>query len=144
MGRFRNPSRTEIDDFLRRIRSIAVVGISANTSRPSFRIARALQAFGYRVVPVNPTVESVLGERCWPSLDAAAEALVEPIDLVNVFRLPQFVAQIVNDCLRLKLPALWLQDGVIDEAAALRAQAAGMFTVMDRCLYRDRAMLAAG
>ncbi len=146
MGNFRNPSRAEIDAFLRRIRTIAVVGISANSSRPSHGVARALQRFGYTIVPVNPGIESVLGEPCWPTLDAAvaARGAAPPVDLVDVFRLPQFVPNIVNDCIRLKLPALWLQDGIIDEASVARAQSAGMFTVMDRCVYRDRVMLAAG
>lgn len=146
MGNFRNPSRAEIDAFLRRVHTIAVVGISANSSRPSHGVARSLQGFGYQVVPINPGFESVLGERCWPTLDAAVAGLGagRSVDVVDVFRLPQFVPDIVNDCIRLKLPALWLQDGVIDEQSAARAQAAGLFTVMDRCMYRDRAMLAAG
>ena len=144
MGSFRNPSRADIDAFLRGIRVIAVVGISANSARPSYGIARAMQSFGYSVVPVNPGIESVLGERCWPTLEAAVRAHLPRIDLVNVFRQPQHVPEIVTDCIRLRLPALWLQDGIIDETSALRARDAGLFTVMDRCLYRDRAMLAAG
>jgi predicted CoA-binding protein len=145
MGNFRNPSRADIDAFLRRIRSIAIVGLSANSLRPSHGVARSLQSFGYRIVPINPALTSVLGERCWPNLEAAVAASDPgaPIDLVDVFRSPKFVPPIVNECIRLKLPAIWLQDGVIHEAAALHAQGAGLFTVMDRCLYRDRAMLAA-
>ena len=73
----------------------------------------------------------------------AAQDSGAPIDLVDVFRAPQFAPAIVNECIRLKLPAIWLQDGVVHDDAALRAQAAGLFTVMDRCIYRDRAMLAA-
>ena len=145
MGNFRNPSRAEIDAFLRRIRTIAIVGLSDNSSRPSHAVARSLQSFGYTIVPVNPSVTSILGARCWPSLEAATVAMpVEsPIDLVDVFRSPEFAPAIVNECLRLKLPAIWLQDGVVHDEAALRAQAAGLFTVMDRCIHRDRAMLAA-
>lgn len=139
---FRNPSRDEIDAFLRRIRTIAVVGLSSSPTRPSHEVARALQGFGYTVLPVNPSIDSVLGLRCWPSLEAALDAGGGPIDLVDVFRLPRHVPQIVDDCIRLHLPALWLQDGVIDEPSASRARAAGMFTVMDRCIYRDRAALA--
>ena len=145
MGKFRNPSRADIDAFLRRIRTIAVIGLSDNAFRPSYGVARSLQSVGYRIVPVNPEITAVLGERCWPSLEAAVAAQ-EPgasIDLVDVFRPPEFVPSIVNECIRLKLPAIWLQDGVIHEEAALRAQEAGLFTVMDRCIYRDRAMLAA-
>jgi uncharacterized protein len=143
MGLFRNPSQTEIAGLLQRIRSIAVVGISANPLRPSHSVSRAMQRFGYRIVPINPTVTEVLGEKSWPTLEAAA-AGGAPIDVVNVFRQPQHVVAIVEDCLRLRLPALWLQDGVLDAAAAAKAQAGGIFTVMDRCMYRDRARLAVG
>ena len=103
-------------------------------------MAKALQKFGYRIVPVNPTATEILGERAWPDLDAAI-AGAGPIDVVDVFRRPEHVAGIVEDCIRLKVPALWLQDGVIDEAAAQKARDAGIFTVMNRCLFRDRSTL---
>jgi len=106
-------------------------------------VARSLQRFGYRIIPVNPFAESILGEPAVASLEQLPEVLgaAEHVDLVDVFRRPEHVAGIVADCIRLKMPALWLQDGVIDEAAAARARAAGILTVMDRCLYRDRAAL---
>jgi predicted CoA-binding protein len=96
-----------------------------------------LQKFGYRIVPVNPAATDILGMRAWPDLKAAI-AVAGPIDVVDVFRRPEHVAGIVEDCIRLQVPALWLQDGVIDEAAAQKARAAGIFTVMDRCMFRDR------
>ncbi|MFO1422264.1 MAG: CoA-binding protein [Candidatus Competibacteraceae bacterium] len=130
---FTNPSTDEIRALLRRIKTIAVVGLSASPSRPSHGVARALQGFGYRIIPVNPAVREALGERAYPSL----RELPEPVDLVDVFRESSHVAGIVDDCIALKLPVLWLQDGVIDEAAALRARAAGLTVVMDRCIYRD-------
>ncbi len=130
---FTNPSTDEIRALLRRIKTIAVVGLSTSPSRPSHGVAQALQGFGYRIVPVNPAVREVLGERAYPSL----RELPEPVDLVDVFRESSHVAGIVDDCIALKLPALWLQDGVIDEAAALRARAAGLMVVMNRCIYRD-------
>jgi uncharacterized protein len=141
---FRNPVHTQIEHLLRTARTIAVVGLSPRASRPSHSVARRLQAFGYRVIPVTPTADSVLGERAVPDLDHVREALRpgESVDVVEVFRRPVHVSAIVDDCIRLKMPALWLQDGVIDEAAAARAQAAGIFTVMDRCMFRDRAALA--
>ena len=107
-------------------------------------MARALQHFGYRIIPVNPFAASVLGEPAVPSLEQLPEVLgpAERVDIVDVFRRPAHAARLVADCIRLELPALWLQDGVIDAAAAGRARAAGIFTVMDRCLYRDRAALA--
>ncbi|HKZ74437.1 MAG TPA: CoA-binding protein [Steroidobacteraceae bacterium] len=132
-----------IERLLREARTVAIVGLSSNPARPSYGVARALQRFGYRIVPVNPGESTVLGERAVPTLDRVADVLApgERIDIVDVFRRPEHVAAIVEDCIRLKVPALWLQDGVIDEAAAERAQAAGITTVMDRCIYRDRAAL---
>src|SRR6478735_618436 len=132
---FDNPAKTEIDAFLRRIRTIAILGLSETPGRPSHNVARALQRFGYRIVPVNPAATEILGERSWPDL-ASAVREAGPIDVVDVFRRPEFVAAIVEDAIRLALPALWLQDGVIDEAAAGRARAAGIFTVMNRCMFR--------
>jgi len=131
--RFTNPSDEDIRALLQRVKTIAVVGLSASPGRPSHGVARALQGFGYRIVPVNPTLTEVLGEKAWPSL----RELPEPVDLVDVFRESSHVAGIVDDCIALKLPALWLQDGVMDAAAALRARAAGLTVVMDRCIYRD-------
>ena len=135
--RFANPSTGEIRELLKRIKTIAVVGLSASPSRPSHGVARALQGFGYRIIPVNPTVSEVLGEKVYPSL----RDLPEPVDLVDVFRESSHVAGIVDDCIALRLPALWLQDGVVDEAAALRAREAGLTVVMDRCIYRDHIQL---
>ncbi len=130
---FTNPSADEIRTLLQRIKTIAVVGLSASPSRPSHGVSRALQGFGYRIIPINPIVSEVLGERAYPSL----RDLPEPVDLVDVFRQSSHVASIVEECIASKLPALWLQDGVIDEAAALRARKAGMTVIMDRCIYRD-------
>jgi uncharacterized protein len=140
---FQNPSTGEITALLSSARIIAVVGLSGDASRPSYGVARQLRAFGYRIIPVTPAYESVLGERSVTDLDHLPEVLKpgERVDLVDVFRRPEHVAGIVEDCIRLKLPALWLQDGVIDAAAAERAVRAGIFTVMDRCLFRDRAAL---
>lgn len=130
---FANPSANEIRALLLRTKTIAVIGLSASPMRPSHSVARALQGFGYRIIPVNPAVTEVLGEKAYPSL----RALPEPVDLVDVFRESRHVAEIVDDCIPLKRPVLWLQDGVIDKAAALRAQEAGLTVVMDRCIYRD-------
>ena len=140
---FENPDSRAIEQLLRSARSIAVVGLSPNPARPSFGVARALQRFGYRIVPVNPGHEEILGERTVPALDRIGDVLApgERIDIVDVFRRPEAVGAIVDECIRLRMPAVWLQDGVVDEAAARRAQAAGIFTVMDRCIYRDRARL---
>lgn len=134
---FKNPTLDEITAILENTRNIAVVGLSPKTNRPSHQVAKALQSFGYRIIPVRPAVDSVLGEKAYPSLDL----IPEPIDLVDVFRAPQHIEPIVDDCIRLKVPVLWLQDGVINETQALRAQSAGITVVMDRCTYRDYVQL---
>ncbi len=140
---FTNPSSEQIAQLLRSARVIAVVGLSSDPTRPSHGVARALQRFGYRIVPVTPNADVILGEQAVPDLAHLQEALGpgERVDMVDVFRRPEHVAGIVDECIRLRLPALWLQDGVIDETAAERARAAGIFTVMDRCVFRDRAAL---
>lgn len=130
---FANPPLTAICRMLREVRTIAVVGLSPKASRPSHRIARALQREGYRVIPVRPALAEVLGEKAYACLDQVPER----VDLVNVFRAPEYADGIVDDCLRLGLPRLWLQDGVVNEAAASRAAGAGMEVVMDRCIWRD-------
>lgn len=143
---FTNPTAGEIAQLLRTARIIAVVGLSADPSRPSHSVAAALKRFGYRIIPVTPAADAVLGEKAVPALSDLPKVLAagERVDIVDVFRRPEFVAGIVAECIELKVPALWLQDGVIDEAAAERARQAGIFTVMDRCLYRDRAALPPG
>jgi uncharacterized protein len=140
---FVNPPAEAIAALLRSAHTIAVVGLSADRTRPSHGVARALQRFGYRIIPVTPAWESVLGEPAVDSLEQLAEVLGpdERVDIVDVFRRPEHVAGIVEDCIRLKLPALWLQEGVVDRAAAERAVQAGIFTVMDRCLFKERAAL---
>ena len=140
---FVNPPADAIAQLLRAAHTIAVVGLSADRTRPSHGVARALQRFGYRIIPVTPSAESILGEPAVSSLDRLPEVLGrgERVDIVNVFRRPEHVAGIVTDCIRFKLPALWLQEGVVDQAAAERAVQAGIFTVMDRCLFKARAAL---
>jgi len=133
IGRFENPPPHEIRTLPQQIRNIAVLGLSPNPARPSHRVAAALQGFGYRILPVRPAVHEILRERAYPDL----RQVPERIDLVDVFRAPEHVDEIVDACIELKLPALWLQEGVVNEAAARRARRAGMFVVMDRCIYRD-------
>lgn len=139
---FENPAKQDIDELLRSARTIAILGLSDTPGKPSHNVARELQKFGYRIVPVNPGATEILGEKAWPDLESALEG-AGPIDIVDVFRRPEHVAAIVDDAIRLKVPALWLQEGVIDAAAAQRAREAGIFTVMDRCLYKTRSALAA-
>ncbi|MGE5130429.1 MAG: CoA-binding protein [Sphingomonadaceae bacterium] len=138
---FANPSSDEMRALLGRVRTIAVVGLSPKPERPSHRIARLLQQWGYRVFPVRPGVAQVLGEKAYARL---AE-LPEKPDLVNVFRSADRVDGLVDECIALGLPAIWIQQGIVNEPAAERARAAGMFVVMDRCIsieYRRLMALA--
>jgi predicted CoA-binding protein len=123
------------DKILISARTIAVVGLSPDPRRPSHGVARYLQRAGYRIIPVNPNVDQVLGERAYPSLRQISEA----VDVVEVFRRSEFVGPIVDDAIAIKASALWLQDGVIDEDAAARARASGMDVVMDDCMMRRHA-----
>ena len=131
-----------IQRILETTKTIAVVGLSDTPGRASGGVSRYLQGSGYRIIPVNPELESVLGEEAYPTLDAAHDALAAEgtvIDLVDVFRAPSFVPEIVKDVMRLKIPAIWLQQGVCHEEAADWADRAGVLTVMDRCLMQDHA-----
>ncbi len=130
---FVNPNSEAIVKLLRSVHSIAVVGLSPKPSRPSYCVAEAMQSFGYRIIPVRPAVDELLGEQAYPDL----YALPETPDLVDVFRASEHVGPIVDACIELGIEAIWLQDGVINEAAAKKAQAAGITVIMDRCIYRD-------
>jgi predicted CoA-binding protein len=134
---FVNPDPDAICKLLREVHTVAVVGLSPNTARPSFHVAQALQSFGYRIFPVRPLITEVLGEKAYPDL----ESLPELPDIVEVFRAPEHVPAIVDSCIRLGVKNLWLQDGVVHEEAALRAQQAGITVVMDRCMFRDHTQL---
>lgn len=131
-----------IQEILDRARTIAVVGLTNREGRASYGVSRFMQSQGYRIVPVNPLIESALGEAAYPDLDAAFAALDGKIDLVNVFRAPEYIPAIVKDVMRLKIPCLWLQEGVVHDEAAGWAEAAGIKVVMDRCILKDR--MAAG
>jgi predicted CoA-binding protein len=130
---FSNPEPEKIRQILHNVHSIAVVGLSPNQARPSFRVARGLQSFGYRIIPVRPLIDEVLDEKAFPNL----ESLPELPDIVDVFRAAEHVPAIVESCIKLGIKNLWLQQGVIHEAAAQRAKEAGITVVMDRCIWRD-------
>lgn len=141
---FTNPSAETIRALLQNARTIAVVGLSDNPQRPSYDVAATLRDYGYRIIPVNPSLAVWEGIRAVPDLDHLSDVLgtESQADIVNVFRQPQHVGQIIEDCIRLKLPAVWLQLGVIDAAAAQRAKDAGITVVMDRCIKVARMRLA--
>jgi len=136
---------------LRRIlgtsKTIAVVGLSPQWHRPSFFAAKYMQAHGYRVVPVNPTATEILGERCYPSVTAAAQALAREgakIDLVDCFRKSEDIPPIADEAIAIGAKCLWMQIGVVNEAAAAKARAAGLDVVMDRCVKIEHARLFGG
>ena len=135
-----------IDEMLREARTIAVVGMSDKTWRASHNIGRYLEENGYRVVPVNPTLDEVLGLKCYPDLESADAAVRgetgKAIDLVDVFRASQHVPAIVDDVIRLKIQYMWLQDGVIDDESVAKARAAGVKCVQDDCIFREHAARA--
>jgi hypothetical protein len=111
-------------------RTIAVIGLADNPNKPSNYVPAYMQKQGYRILPINPTVETVLGEKAYPSL---ADLPVKP-DVVNVFRLPKFIPAIVDQMLSLGLKNIWVQQGIINAEAAARAEAGGIHVVMDRCI----------
>jgi hypothetical protein len=122
-----------ITELLKQAKTIAVVGLSDNPMRISNDVSEYMQHQGYRIIPVNPAITGALGEKSYPSLSD----IPGKIDLVNVFRRSVFVPDIVDEVIRLKLPALWLQEGVIHEEAAEKARQAGIFVVMDRCILKE-------
>lgn len=126
-----------IYELLSRTKTIAVVGLSDNPLRPSHGVSAYMQAAGYKIVPVNPQIEEALGEESYPSLLEMPHEVAEKIDLVDVFRRPEYVDEIVEQAIQLKIPAIWLQEGVINERAAEKARKAGMFVVMDRCVLKE-------
>jgi hypothetical protein len=134
---FANPSNDDIRALLKSVRTIAVVGLSDNPARPSYRVAQAMMGLGYRIVPVRPAQTEVLGQKAYAQLTDLPEAP----DLVDVFRNPDAVDAIVDQCIAIGARRLWLQEGVVNEPAALRARAAGITVVMDRCVWKDAAAL---
>ena len=118
---------------LTRAKTIAVVGLSDNPLRPSYGVSAYMQAQGYKIIPVNPAISEALGEESYPSL----MEIPEKIDMVNVFRRPEFVNDVVDQAIQLNVPAIWMQEGVVNEAAAAKARKAGIFVVMDLCILKE-------
>lgn len=127
------PKSDAITDLLKRVRTIAVVGLSNSPLRPSHGVAAYMQSQGYKIVPVNPNVEESLGEKSYPSL----REVPYKIDVVNVFRRSEYLEEIVDQAIELNVPAIWMQEDVVNEPAARRARQAGIFVVMDRCILKE-------
>ncbi|MGH9475043.1 MAG: CoA-binding protein [Terriglobales bacterium] len=120
---------------LRQAHTIAVVGLSSNPARPSFGVARYLQSQGYRIVPVNPREQEVLGEQAYPSLEAIPAGL-GPIEIVDVFRRSEYVPELAEQAVRMRASVFWLQEGVTHPQAEARARDAGLLVVADTCLLK--------
>jgi predicted CoA-binding protein len=126
-----------ITELLRRAKTIAVVGLSCNPMRASHGVSAYMQSHGYRIIPVNPQIEECLGEKAYASLLDIPQNAPAKIDIVNIFRRPEFVEEIVDQAIQLKVPAIWMQEEVIHEQAAAKARQAGIFVVMDLCILKE-------
>jgi predicted CoA-binding protein len=122
-----------IPELLKTSRTIAVVGLSSKRFRPSYGVSEYMQRNGYRIIPVNPHEQTVLGEKCYPDLDSVTDR----VDIVDIFRRAEFVPEIVEAAIRIGARAVWMQEGVVHEEAAARARTAGLEVVMDRCILKD-------
>ena len=122
-----------ITELLKTARTIAVVGLTDSPLRPSYGVSHYMQSQGYRIIPVNPNIAEWQGEKAYPSL----LDLPGKVDIVNIFRRPDAVPEVVEQAIRIKAPAIWMQEGVIHEEAAARARAQGIFVVMDLCILKE-------
>ncbi|MFY9909030.1 MAG: CoA-binding protein [Candidatus Sulfotelmatobacter sp.] len=127
------PQEDSITTLLKSAKTIAVVGLSCDPLRPSHGVSAYMQSQGYRIIPVNPQIDSCLGEKAYASL----LDVPEKIDIVNIFRRPEFVEEIVDRAIRLKVPAIWMQEDVVHEKAAEKARRNGIFVIMDRCILME-------
>jgi uncharacterized protein len=128
----------QIAEVLKNAKTIAVVGLSSSPFRPSYGVAAYLQTHGYRIIPVNPQVDEVLGEKSYASL----RDIPEKVDIVNIFRRPEHVPGVVDEAIAIKAPVVWMQEGVIHEKAAEKARRAGLFVVMDLCILKEHRYIA--
>ena len=133
MNTMKTTATDEIGELLKRTKTIAVVGLSDSPLRPSYGVSAYMQSHGYKIIPVNPSIKGALGEKAVASLGEIEEI----IDMVDVFRRPEYVPELVDEAIRLKVPAIWLQEDVIHEEAAEKARKAGIFVVMDKCILKE-------
>ena len=131
------PHSDPIHELLLRVKTIAVVGLSDSPMRPSHGVSAYMQEAGYKIIPVNPNITEALGEKSYASLLDIPPDLAKKIDLVDVFRRPQFVDEVVEQAIQLKIPAIWLQEDVINQRAAETARKSGIFVVMDLCILKE-------
>jgi predicted CoA-binding protein len=123
----------QISEILAKAKTIAVVGLSSSPLRPSYGVAAYLQSSGYRIIPVNPTINGALGEKAYPTLTDVPEK----IDIVDIFRRSEFVPEVVDQAIALQVPCIWMQEDVVHEGAAQKARNAGIIVVMDSCILKE-------
>lgn len=126
-----------IAEILRTSKTIAVVGLSSRRFRPSYGVSEYMQTSGYRIIPVNPKESEVLGEKAYATLDEVPE----PIDIVNIFRRPEFVPEVIDAAIRKGARVIWMQEGIEHQEAAKKAEAAGLTVIMDRCILKEHRKL---
>jgi len=129
-----------IHDILENCRIIAVVGISDKPDRPSYHVASYMQESGYEIIPVNPTVDNVLGQKSYPDLTS----IPKKIDVVDIFRRSETVGPVIDEAIKIGAKAIWLQEGVINKEACLKASRAGLKVVMDRCMLKEHSKMQHG
>ena len=127
----------EINKIIKESRVIAVVGMSNKLGRPSLTVASYLKGQGYRIIPVNPAIQEVNGERCYPDLTS----IPEKVDVVDIFRKPEDVPPVVEEAIRIGAKSIWMQEGIINEDAASKAKEAGLMVVMDKCMLKEHARM---
>ncbi|CAM2823219.1 CoA-binding protein [Paenibacillus sediminis] len=134
---FENPSRDEIKNILQNANTIAVVGLSEKPDRTSYMVSEAMQNKGYRIIPVNPNADHILGEKCYPSL----KDIPEPVDIVNVFRRSEYCAEVAREAAEIGAKVIWLQLGIRSDEVAQIAEEHGMTAIMDRCIKVEDSVL---
>ena len=122
-----------IDEILKRFHTVAVVGLSSNKERPSYGVAQYLKKQGYKIVPVNPSEKKILGLACYPSLSS----LTEPVEIVDIFRRPDEVMEVVEEAIKIGAKVVWMQEGVMNAQAAMKARDAGLEVIMDMCMMKE-------
>lgn len=127
------PQPDPITDMMQRAKTIAAVGLSDSPLRASHGVSAYMQTHGYRIIPVNPKIEESLGEKAYPTL----RDVPQKIDIVNIFRRPEFVEEVVDQAIELRVPMIWMQESVVHEKAAAKARKAGILVVMDRCILKE-------
>jgi predicted CoA-binding protein len=128
----------DIKEIITRYKNIAVVGLSPDQGKPSYEVAAYLQRAGFRIIPVNPACQEILGERCYPTL----ADIPDEVEIVDVFRRSEFLPDIVEQAIAKGAKVVWMQEGIVNESAAARAEGAGLAVVMDRCLLKEHSRLA--